>query len=378
MTIYLDNAATTFPKPDSVYTAVMYAMREVGASAGRGGYRKSLEAARLIFRARETVAKLFSIADSSRIIFTHSATESLNLALHGILLAGDHVITTSMEHNSMLRPMFALRKNGVEITIVPTSAEGIVDPDDIRSALRPNTRMIAVGHVSNVCGALQPVDAIAAIAREAGALFLMDAAQSAGVIPIDVVGSGIDLLAAPGHKGLFGPQGTGFLYVAPGVALKPIMQGGTGSHSSSEEQPDSVPDGFESGTQNLSGISGLQAGVDFILETGLAAISSRERVLIERVEQRLSASSKVRLVGPSDPAKRVGVLSMIFSGVDPSELAHILDHDFDIAVRAGLHCAPYAHRTLGTYPEGTLRISPGYFSTTADVDLFCDAVEQSL
>jgi cysteine desulfurase/selenocysteine lyase len=372
--IYLDNAATSFPKPETVYQAVMHAMREIGASPGRGGHRRSLEAGRLLFQTRETIAALFTIADSSRIIFTHSATEALNIALRGVLQPGDHVITTSMEHNSLLRPLFALRRQGIELTIVTADHDGRVDPDDVRAALRPNTRMLAVGHISNVSGTIQAVDLLAAIAREAGALFLLDAAQSAGHEMIDVRKSGVDLLAVPGHKGLFGPQGTGFLYAAPAVPLRPLLAGGTGSSSASEEQPDTMPDGFEAGTHNIPGIAGLKAGVEFVLEHGVSVIGEKERMLADLAAHRLTAIPGVTLHGPLDPALRGGVLSFTMAGIDPSALAFMLDRDFDIAVRAGLHCAPQAHRTLGTFPGGTLRISPGWFSSREEIAIFCDAV----
>lgn len=376
MSIYLDNAATSFPKPEQVYQAVNHALREVGASPGRGGHRRSLEAGRIMFLAREAVARLFSIPDSSRIIFTHSATGALNLGLHGTLLAGDHVITTSMEHNSLLRPLHALRREGVEITVVPAGPDGIVDPEQIRRAVRPATRMLAVGHVSNVCGSIQPIAEIAAICRAAGALFLVDAAQSAGYINLDVVSTGIDLLAAPGHKGLLGPPGTGLLYVAPGVALRPTIEGGTGTSSTSEEQPLTMPDGFEAGTHNLPGIAGLKAGVEFILERGIDAIYRHEQSLIIEAEQLLNRIPGVTVYGPKDPGLRASVLSFNLAGIDASLLAAQLDHDFDIAVRAGLHCAPQAHRTLGTLPEGTLRISPGWSSTREEIAFFSEAVIQ--
>lgn len=372
--IYLDNAATSFPKPETVYQAVMHAMREIGVSPGRGSYRRSLEAGRLLFQTREAIAGLFSIPDSSRIIFTHSATEALNIAVRGTLHPGDHVITTSMEHNSLLRPLVALRHEGIELTIVTADVEGRVDPDDVRAALRPNTRMLAAGHISNVSGTIQAIDALAAIAREAGTMFLLDAAQSAGHEPIDVMKTGIDLLAAPGHKGLLGPQGTGFLYAAPAVALKPLLAGGTGSSSASEEQPETMPEGFEAGTHNLPGIAGLKAGVEFVQEQGVAVVGGKERQLVNSVAKRLAEIPGIRLYGPSDPACRGGLLSLTMAGMDPSALAFMLDQTFDIAVRAGLHCAPRAHQTLGSFPGGTLRLSPGWFTTSEEIAIFCDAI----
>ncbi len=376
--MYLDNAATSFPKPENVYEAVLHAMRDVGASPGRGGYRRSLEAGRTLFKARETVARFFSVSDSSRIIFTQNATGALNLALQGTLSAGDHVITTSMEHNSLLRPLYALRHRGVELTIVPAGSDGVVSAEDVRRAVKQNTRMIAVSHVSNVCGAVQPLQQLSEFCREAGALFLVDAAQSAGHIPVDVERFAIDLLAVPGHKGLLGPGGTGILYAAPHVRLKPVIQGGTGTNSTAEEQPLAMPDGFEAGTHNLPGIAGLCAGIEFIGSQGLSAIHIHEQRLLSQVEQSLKNIPGVTIFGPADASTRCSVLSFSASGVDPALLALELDHGFNIAVRSGLHCAPLAHRTLGTQPAGTVRVSPGWFTTSEEIAFFSDAVVQCI
>lgn len=378
MSIYLDNAATTFPKPDTVYQAVMHVMRDVGASPGRGGYKRSIEASRIMFRARETIAAFLGIHDSSRLIFTHNATGALNQALMGVLQHGDHVITTSMEHNSLLRPLYALSKQGIELTVVNAGSNGLVDPEDIRKAVRPETRMVAVGHVSNVCGAIQDIDRIAQICRETGVLLLLDAAQSAGYVPIDVAALQPAMLAAPGHKGLLGPQGTGVLYVAEDVVIRPVFSGGTGTNSTSEEQPATFPDGFEAGTHNLPGIAGLMAGVEFLAQEGLAAIADHERRLVEAARCGLLAIPGVRVYGPTDPLRRTAVLSFTVDGLDSSLLATELDHGFDIAVRAGLHCAPRAHQTLGTLPGGTVRISPGWTNTLEDIAFFTDAVVQCI
>lgn len=376
--MYLDNAATSYPKPETVYEAVDHAMRKVGASPGRGGYRQSLEASRILFNAREEISGLFSISDSSRIIFTHNATGALNLGLHGSLFAGDHVITTSMEHNSLLRPLYALQKKGIDLTIVSSGSDGVVSVEDISSALKPNTRMIAVTHVSNVCGAVQPVREISELSKSAGILFLLDAAQSAGHLPVSVDDLNIDLLAVPGHKGLMGPSGTGFLYVSPKISLMPVTQGGTGTNSTAKEQPLVFPDGFEAGTHNLPGISGLQAAIAFIREVGISVINNHEHSLLNQAELALKCIPGVTIYGPTNPLNRCSLLSFRAAGVDSALLAAELDHGFDIAVRAGLHCAPLAHQTLGTLPDGTLRISPGWFTTSEEIDFFSDAVVQCI
>jgi len=300
------------------------------------------------------------------------------MALRGTLVPGDHVITSSMEHNSLARPLHQLEKQGVGLTVVQAGSDGVVNPDDIRRALTTRTRMIAIGHVSNVSGTIQPIDLVSAIAREAGVLFLLDAAQSAGSIPIDVVSSAIDLLAVPGHKGLYGPQGSGLLYAASRVALAPLLAGGTGTNSTSEDQPDSMPEGFEAGTHNLPGIAGLKAGMEFVMEQGVATIGEHERGLVSYAIGKLQGLPQVTLHCPADPALRGAVLSFTIAGKDSSAVAFELDRRFDIAVRAGLHCAPRAHRTLGTFPGGTVRMSPGWFTTREEIALFADAVVQCL
>lgn len=374
MSIYLDNAATSFPKPEQVYQAVLQSMQQVGASPGRGGYGRSLDASRLVLNTREVAARLFNCVDSSRVLFASNATMALNMATMGTLLPGDHVVTSSMEHNSLLRPLFMLEKQGVELTVVPADAQGIVDPSLFRQSLRKNTRMIALSHVSNVTGSIQDIQQAALIAREAGILLLVDAAQSAGAMPIDMQAIGIDLLAVPGHKGLLGPQGTGLLVVAPGVKLRPIIAGGTGSSSDQDHQPDSFPEGFEAGTHNLPGIAGLGAGLGFLLETGVEKIGLHEQQLAEYLRKRLEGLDGCTLFGPINPEHRSGVLSLVVEGWDPSIMAFNLDREYGISVRSGLHCAPRAHRAIGSYPIGTLRISPGWFNTLDDIDICCDAI----
>ncbi|GLI36691.1 aminotransferase class V-fold PLP-dependent enzyme [Geobacter hydrogenophilus] len=374
MSLYLDNAATSYPKPEPVYEAVNRAMRDVGVSPGRGGYRRGIEASRLLFETRESVAALFGIGDSSRVVFTHSATEALNLAVLGLVGPGDHVVTTSAEHNSLVRPLHLAGQRGVEISWIEADRRGFVTPDQIAAAIRPSTRLIALAHCSNVTGAIQPVAEIAAVARRAGVLILVDTAQSAGMIPLDVSSMGIDLLAAPGHKGLMGPQGTGVLCVAEGVELEPLFVGGTGGYSSGVEQPDAMPERLESGTHNLPGIAGLGAGVDFIRAVGLEVIRKREEELVACLMDGLGVLPGVICHGPLPDEPRGGLVSFTVEGIDPQTIGFRLDQEFDICVRVGLHCAPAAHRTIGTYPGGAVRVSPGYFTTDEEIGAFLRAM----
>jgi cysteine desulfurase family protein len=372
--IYLDNAATSYPKPPEVITAMTSFLSDVGIGTGRGSHRRGLSANRMVFEAREQLAALFHVADSSRILFTHSATESLNLAVSGLLRPGDHVITSTMEHNSLVRPLHRASRSGVTVTKVKCDRAGFVDPRDVAAALRSETRLVAISHCSNVTGAIQPVADIGCLARSRGIVFLLDAAQSAGCIPVDVAEFSVDLLAAPGHKGLLGPQGTGLLYIAPGLELEPLLVGGTGGASSDPEQPLTCPERYESGTPNTPGIAGLSAGVEFILRTGVERIRSHEQALTTLLLNGLCRVPGVTIHGPADPVRQGGVVSLTLAGRDPSEVGYRLDHDFDISVRVGLHCAPDAHRTIGTYPGGTIRVSPGFSTTEADIATFLGAM----
>jgi cysteine desulfurase / selenocysteine lyase len=376
MSIYLDNAATTFPKPEEVYRATEHALRFIGVAPGRGGYRQGLDASRMVFEARESIARLFGVSDSSRIVFTHSATEALNLAVTGLLRPGDHVVTTTMEHNSLARPLFLAAQRGVEVTWVDADAAGFVSPASIAGAMRSDTRLVALAHCSNVTGTIQPIGEIGALTRKTGAVLLVDAAQSAGAIPIDVRNMGIGLLAVPGHKGLFGPQGTGFLYVDQGVELSPLLVGGTGTSSSSLEQPESMPERFESGTLNTSGIAGLKAGVEFVARQGVAAIGRAEGKLVDAILRGLDAMPGVALYGPRRDEERGAVVSFTVDGHDPAQVGFLLDREYDISVRVGLHCAVSAHKTIGTYPGGTVRVSPGLFTTAGEVETFLSAMQR--
>jgi cysteine desulfurase / selenocysteine lyase len=374
MSIYLDNAATTFPKPDEVYRAVDYALREIGVGPGRGGHHKGMEATRLVFEARETLADFFGIKDSSRLIFTHSATEGLNLAIAGLLQAGDHVITSTMEHNSLARPLYRAVQGGVEVTRVDCDRHGFVDRASVAALIRPQTRLIALSHCSNVTGTIQPVVEIGRIARQAGVVFLLDAAQSAGLVDIDVNEFMVDLLAVPGHKGLFGPQGTGVLYVAEGIELEPLLVGGTGGYSSSSTQPDALPERYEAGTLNTPGIAGLKAGVDFINATGLKKIRGKEASLASQVIAGLKGIAGLTVHGPENPDLHCGPVSFTVEGFDPAIIGFTLDREYEICVRVGLQCAPDAHKTIGSYPEGTIRVSPGFFNTEMEIEFFHKAL----
>lgn len=377
--VYLDNAATSWPKPDAVYDAVDQYLRGNGAAAGRGAYQHAMLASRHVQGARRQVATLLGAEDSQRIVFAFNGTDALNLAIHGLLREGDHVITTDAEHNSVLRPLaFARRHRSAEITHVPVDGRGLLDPDQIRQAIRPNTRLIAMVHASNVTGTIQPLDDVLAIAREHDLLTLVDAAQTAGHLPIDVARRGIDLLATSGHKGLLGPLGTGVLYVGPRVESEvlPLRQGGTGSISDQEEQPDALPDRLEPGNHNVAGLVGLQQGVTFLLEQG-SKVREHELRLTRRLLEGLESLEPWEVLGPTSLEHRVGVVSLRLPGVDPQDLAAILDAEYGIEVRSGLHCAPRIHRHLGTADAGgTLRFSVGPLTQESDIDLALDALAE--
>ena len=370
----MDNAATSFPKPEVVYHAVEHTLREIGGNPGRSGHRMALDANKIVFEAREAVAALFGVEDSSRIIFTSCATESLNTAIKGVLKPGGHVVTSCLEHSSVTRPLHAMRKRGVEITKVGCNSEGLIDPAEVRKALRDDTALIVMTHASNVVGTVEPVREIGAVSEEAGIPFLLDASQTAGSIPVDVTAMKVDMLAAPGHKGLLGPQGTGILYVGPKVMPAPLMEGGTGGGEPSDEQPETLPDRFEAGTMNTPGIAGLGAAVRFILEEGLDRIRKKESALVGRLLKGLSGIEGVKIYGPMDAGKRASLVSFNITGLDPSMVSYILDEDYGIMTRNGLHCAPDAHRFLGTFPAGCVRLSPGYFNTDREIDFVIEAV----
>ncbi len=375
--IYMDNAATSWPKPPGVARAMVHFLEEIGANPGRSGHRLSIEAGRVIYQTREALAALFDFPDPLRIIFTPNATYALNLALHGLLRPGDHVVTSSMEHNAVMRPLRALEQQEVALTVLPCAPDGTLDPQAVRQAMRPETTLIVLNHASNVCGTILPVAEVGQVAREAGVLLLVDAAQTAGVIPISMPRMSIDLLAFTGHKGLLGPTGTGGLAIGERVPLErfePLVRGGTGSRSEHEVQPDFLPDKFESGTLNAVGLAGLLAGLSYLQECGLSAIRAHEMTMTERLLSGLQGIPGVTVYGPADPARQVAVVSFNVAGLLPSDVALLLDERYDIACRPGLHCAPAAHRTLGTFPMGTVRFSLGPLNTADEVDRAVQAV----
>lgn len=373
--IYLDNAATTWQKPPGVEKAVVETLREKAANPGRGSHRLSLSAGRVVYHTRGLLAELFNVRDPSRVVLTLNCTEALNLALLGFLKPGDHVVTSSMEHNSVVRPLKALESTGVSYTAVPCNQRGELDPAGLEQALQPNTRLIALTHASNVTGTLMPVAEAGIIARRHNLAFLVDAAQTAGVFPIDAEDLNIDLLAFPGHKGLYGPTGTGGLFVREGISLVPLRYGGTGSQSESEEQPEIMPEMCESGTVNTIGIAGLGAGIEFLLEQGLDRIREHETALLEQLRAGLAAIPGMTIYGPGGQPQ-APVLSVNIRGNESNEVAFLLDRIHSIAVRSGLHCAALAHRTLGTTKQGTVRFGISYFNTAEEIQQAVRAMEE--
>lgn len=369
--IYLDNAATSYLKPKEVGRAMLYCLEKVGASPGRSGHRLSIEAGRLLYQTRESLAELLNVIDPLRIIFTLNVTEAINLVLKGLLRPGDQVITSSMEHNSVMRPLRELEKRGVEVKVVLCSPQGDLDPVDIKRSIKENTKLIVLNHGSNVIGSILPISAVGAIARDYGLLFLVDTAQTAGCYPLDVKKDNIDLLAFTGHKALFGPPGTGGLVVGERVNIKklnPLKVGGTGSRSESEEQPDFLPDIYESGTPNTVGLSGLNEGVRFILKEGVDKIRQHEKNLITHLIEKLKEIPEVILYGEDHLKDRVAVVSFNLEDKWPSDVGLRLDEEYDIMCRVGLHCSPAAHKTIGTFPVGTVRFSMSWFNTFEEVD----------
>ena len=376
--IYLDNAATSFPKPEGVYRALDRFARTSLANPGRAGHAMALAAEHALDDGRHRLNRFLNGRDPSRFVFTLNGTDALNMAMKGVLEAGDHVVTTDLEHNSVSRPLQAMANAGfIALTRIPSDGGGTVDPDAIRTALTPKTKLVAVTHASNVLGTVQPIEEIGRLCRQSDrVLFLVDAAQTVGVVPIDVQSQCIDLLAFPGHKCLFGPTGTGVLYVGPKAKVKVWREGGTGGDSSSPTQPTEYPYHLEGGTPNVLGVVGMVAGLDFVEAETPAKLRAHELALCERFRERLLAMDGFKIAGHADTSRRVATMSFQSEILSATELGGVLDQSFAIAVRPGLHCAPYIHNAFGSHPDGLVRVSPGPFNTDADIDRLADALQE--
>ncbi|HOQ01676.1 MAG TPA: aminotransferase class V-fold PLP-dependent enzyme [Acetivibrio clariflavus] len=374
--IYLDNAATSYPKPENVYQEMMRCMKEYCANPGRGGHELSLRSGRAVMEAREIIAEFFNIQNPMRLIFTKNATEALNIGFR-VLNEGDHVITTSMEHNSVIRPLKTLERDmGIELTIVQGNEFGEVNPKDFEKNIKSNTRMIVCTLSSNVNGIIMPIKEIGDIAKKYNIIFFVDASQGAGTLELDVEFNNIDMMAFPGHKSLLGPQGTGGLYVAEGIEIRPIIQGGTGSSSENLFQPEILPDALESGTLNTPGIVGLGQGISFIKSFGLENIRKHKSLLIEKIYDGLSNINGVIIYSKKEPRNNSGIIAFNFEGVESTEVSYVLDKVYGIATRAGLHCAPLAHQTLGTLKSGAVRISVGCFNKKDEIEILLKALKE--
>lgn len=373
--IYMDNAATSFPKAPGVVEAVAYYLEHIGASAGRGAHRLAREAEFLLWDTRSLLAKLFGVSEPKRVVFALNVTQALNMALFGLLREGDHVVSTSMEHNSVMRPLRHLeRVRKISISLAQADREGVLEPQRVLELIRPETRLVVMNHASNVTGGILPVKEVAK--GKGRAMLLVDAAQTGGAVPIRMEDWGVDLLAFTGHKSLLGPPGVGGLCLAPHVELPPLIHGGTGTGSESHYQPLDLPLALEAGTHNMAGIAGLRAAASYILERGVETIVEHERSLLKILLEGLEGIRGLKIYGPSGPKNRVPVVSINMAGMHPDHLATVLEEGFGILVRPGLHCSPSAHQTLGTFPEGTVRISPGALSRKEEVEAVAYALRE--
>jgi len=378
--IYFDNAATTFPKPPKVLEAIADYLQNIGANPGRSGHRQAVEAGQIVFRTRKLLADFFGLTNPMNVIFTSNATEALNLAIKGVLRSRDHVITSSMEHNSTIRPLHQMKLDAdIDLTIVQANSQGLLDPDVIEKAVRTETKAIVINHVSNVNGSIQNIDAIGDICKKNNLIFILDAAQSAGIIPLDVNKNNIDLLAIPGHKGLYGPTGTGALIINDNFdvsKIKSLKYGGTGSLSDSIEQPDFLPDKLESGTLNVVGITGLAEGIQHLNNIGFDSIQKHKKELQDHFLQKTTENVSGFKHWTNSDQLAMGVISFVLAEKSVSEVAQILSDKYNIMCRHGLHCAPLAHQTLGTYPHGTLRFGFSIFNTIKEVDIAVNALKE--
>lgn len=371
MKIYLDNAATTFPKPPEVYTSIMNYMMNVGTNPGRGVTTASLAGNKVILNCRYALMELFNFDKAENVIFTPNITTSLNTLIKTVVKSGWHVITSTMDHNATLRPLNSLLEKGIiELDIIPCSIEGLINVDDFINAIKPNTKLVVLSHASNIIGSIQPLEAIGKICKDKGIFFIIDSAQTAGVLPLDFYKLNCNALAFTGHKSLLGPQGTGGFLIDDNLneVCTSFMEGGTGSLSSSIVQPDFLPDKFESGTLNAPGIAGLLEGINFINTQGIDAIRQHEEYLLEKFVEGLLNINTIKVYGLFDCSKRTATISLNSTKIDNSELGFMLDSDYGIITRTGLHCSPLAHKTIGTYPSGTLRFGIGPFNDIKDIN----------
>lgn len=373
--IYLDSSATSFLKPPQVAEAVFRSFNTIG-NAGRGAHAPTLNASRLIYDTREKLAALFGTPDPSRIAFTCNATEALNIAIHGAIHPGEHVITTACEHNSVLRPLYLKEKEGTELTIIPADIKGRIRYDLLESSVKSNTSAIVLTHASNLSGNVTDLAFVSNFAKKHGLLLIVDASQTAGSLPINVVKMGIDILCFTGHKGLFGPQGTGGLYVREGLTLSPLKSGGSGIHSFDRQHPTDMPTALEAGTLNGHGIAGLNAGLDYILSTGIKNIHAKEISLARRFVNGISDISDLKLYGDIDAPLRTPIISLNIGNMSSASVSDILWEDYEICVRAGAHCAPLMHKTFGTEKQGAVRFSFSCFNTEAEIDTAIQAMHE--
>lgn len=373
--IYLDSSATSFLKPPQVAEAVFRSFNTIG-NAGRGAHAPTLNASRLIYDTREKLAALFGTPDPSRIAFTCNATEALNIAIHGAIHPGEHVITTACEHNSVLRPLYLKEKEGTELTIIPADKKGRIRYDLLESSVKSNTSAIVLTHASNLSGNVTDLAFVSNFAKKHGLLLIVDASQTAGSLPINVVKMGIDILCFTGHKGLFGPQGTGGLYVREGLTLSPLKSGGSGIHSFDRQHPTDMPTALEAGTLNGHGIAGLNAGLDYILSTGVKNIHTKEISLARRFANGISDISDLKLYGDIDAPLRTPIISLNIGNMSSASVSDILWEDYEICVRAGAHCAPLMHKTFGTEKQGAVRFSFSCFNTEAEIDTAIQAMHE--
>ncbi len=376
LNLYFDNAATSWPKPETVYRAAEKQMRQFCGNPGRSGHTRTLEADRLIYSTREAVAKLFNTTDPARIVFTLNATDALNIALKGFLTKGDHVLYTAMEHNSVLRPLGRLQRDGlITTTMIPCTVKGYPDLDFLEDAYRRETSLLVINHASNVTGSIAPLEEMLKSAKERNVSVLIDAAQTAGSQKIDAAALEIDMIAFTGHKSLLGPTGTGGLYVRPGLNLTPLREGGTGSQSEIDRHPESMPERLEAGTLNNSGLAGLLEGLKFIEETGIETIIDHEHKIRAYLYEQLLELPALTIHGPDSREPASSIVSFTINNVDSGEIGYILESSYGILCRTGLHCAPLAHKAINTFPEGTVRLSPGFFTTRADIDYLVNTLK---